>query len=186
MLTPFTDASTRAFFPGVLSFLALVIFSGCAAESVSRTSFDRAFLDQENIKRVAVFTFDSPADDPQAGAHISKLLEMYLLQTGLYQIAEREPVERILKEKGLDKMSAGDSGALRLMREQTQVDGIILGTVSQYNRANFGFTARLVSLKSGLVLWSISQTGGRLVRPLSQVADETVQAAVKELQSKIR
>jgi hypothetical protein len=186
MLARFTNASQGAYFFGALICSAFLIFSGCAAESVSRTSFDRVFLDQENIKRVSVFTFDSPADDPQAGSHVSKLLEMYLLQTGLYQIAERGPVERILKEKGLDKLSAGDPGTLRLMREETQVDGIILGTVSQYSRANFGFTARLVSLKSGLVLWSVSQTGGRVIRPLSQVADETVQAAVKELQTKIR
>lgn len=40
--------------------------------------------------------------------------------------------------------------------------------------------------KSGLVLWSISQTGGMIFRPLSQVADETVQLAAKELQAKIR
>jgi hypothetical protein len=186
VLSQLKKVLSRACFFWALSFLAALVFSGCAAESVSRTSFDRAFLDQESVKRVAVFTFDSPADDPQAGSHISKLFEMNLLQTGLYQIAERGPVERILKEKGLDKLSAGDPGTLRLMREETQVDGIILGTVSQYSRANFGFTARLVSLKSGLVLWSVSQTGGRVIRPLSQVADETVQAAVKELQTKIR
>ena len=79
-----------------------------------------------------------------------------------------------------------DPSTLHQIREQLGIDGIILGSVSQYNRANLGFTARLVSMKSGLVLWSISQTGGRVVRPLSQVADETVQAAVKDLQSKIR
>ena len=153
---------------------------------VSRTSVDRAVLQKENVRRVAVFAFESPADDAQAGLHISKLFEMYLLQTGLYQIAERASVERIIREKGLDKLSGGDPGALRAIQEQTQVDGIILGTVSQYNRANLGFTARLVSLKSGLVLWSIAQTGGRIVRPLSQAADETVQAAVKDLEARIR
>jgi nucleotide-binding universal stress UspA family protein len=79
-----------------------------------------------------------------------------------------------------------DPDTLRQVREQTQVDAIVLGSVSQYTRANLGFTARLVSLKSGLVLWSISQTGGSVIRPLSQVADETVQLAVKDLQAKIR
>ncbi len=161
-------------------------FLGCAAESLTRTSSDRGLLEQERVNRVAVLTFESPRDDPQAGPHISQLFEMHLLQTGLYQIAERGPVERILKEKGLDKLSAGDPNVLSQVRDQTRVDAIVLGSVSQYTRANFGFTARLVSLRSGLILWSISQTGGRVVRPLSQVADETVQAAVKELQAKIR
>jgi hypothetical protein len=172
-------------FGGIFIWVFLFLL-GCAAESLTRTSFNRGLLDQESVKKVAVLTFESPRDDPQAGAHISQLFEMHLLQTGLYQIAERGPVERVLKEKGLDRLSAGDPNTLRQVREQTQVDAIVLGSVSQYTRANFGFTARLVSLKSGLVLWSISQTGGRVIRPLSQVADETVQLAVKELQSKIR
>lgn len=171
---------------GGISICIALMLLGCAAESLTRTSFHRGLLDQENVKKVAVLTFESPRDDPQAGAHISQLFEMHLLQTGLYQIAERGPVERTLREKGLDRLSAGDPNTLRQVREQTQVEAIVLGSVSQYTRANFGFTARLVSLKSGLVLWSISQTGGRVIRPLSQVADETVQSAVKDLQSKIK
>jgi hypothetical protein len=171
---------------GGISLCVFLMVLGCAAESLTRTSSNRGLLDQENIKKVAVLTFESPRDDPQAGAHISQLFELNLLQTGLYQIAERGPVEKILKERGLDKLSAGDRDTLRQVREQTQVDAFVLGSVSQYTRANLGFTARLVSLKSGLVLWSISQTGGRLVRPLSQAADETVQLAVKDLQEKIR
>jgi len=42
----------------------------------------------------------------------------------------------------------------------------------------------MVSVKSGLVLGSISQTGGSIFRPLSQVATETVQVAVQELEAK--
>lgn len=171
---------------GWICICGILILCGCAAESLTRTSFSRELLDQERVKRVAVLTFETPTDDPQAGAHISQLFEMHLLQTGLYQIAERGPVEKIFKERELDKLSAGDPDTLHQVRDQTRVDAIALGSVSQYTRANFGFTARLVSLKSGLILWSISQTGGRIVRPLSQVADETVRLAVKELQAKIR
>jgi hypothetical protein len=160
--------------------------SGCAAETASRPNVNRSLLDQEKIKRVAVLTFESPADDPQAGSHISKLFESYLLQTNLYQIAERGEIEKVLKERGFGKTSDMDRATLRQLGELLQVDGLVMGAVSQYNRANFGFTARLVSIKSGLILWSISQTGGRIFRPLSQVADETVQLAVKELQSQIR
>jgi TolB-like protein len=159
---------------------------GCAAETASRPNVNRSLLDQEKIKRVAVLTFENPADDPQAGSHISKLFESYLLQTNLYQIAERGEIEKVLKERGFGKTSDMDKATLRQLGELLQVDGLILGAVSQYNRANFGFTARLVSIKSGLILWSISQTGGRIFRPLSQVADESVQLAVKELQSRIR
>jgi TolB-like protein len=125
-------------------------------------------------------------DDLQAGVHISKLFENHLLQTNLYQVAERGEIEKVLRERGFAASTGMDKTALREVGNFLQVDGIILGSVSNYNRFNLGFTARLVSVKSGLVLWSISQTDGRILRPLSQVADEAVQAAVGDLQSKFR
>ena len=79
-----------------------------------------------------------------------------------------------------------DPATLKKLGELFQFDGIVFGSVSQYNRFNLGFTARLVSIKSGLIVWSIFQTGGKISRPLSQGADEAVPAAVKELQEKIR
>jgi curli biogenesis system outer membrane secretion channel CsgG len=171
---------------GAVGLVLLFCFFGCAADTVTRTSLNRALLDQESIKRVAVLSFENPPDDFQAGSHISKLFESYLLQTNLYQIAERGEIEKVLKERGFGKTSELDKATLRQLGELLQVDGLVLGAVSQYNRFNFGFTARLVSIKSGLILWSVSQTGGMLTRPLSQVANETVQAAVKDLQMKIR
>ena len=166
--------------------LGVFLWLGCAAEPISRISLNQALVDDVKIRRVAVLTFESPMDDLQAGTHISQLFEAHLLQTGLYQIVEREGVETFLKRKGWDKSPAMDRETLRQVEEQFGVEGIILGAVSQYYRANLGFTARLVAVKSGLVLWSISQTGGRVVRPLSQVAEETVEQAIKELQAKIR
>jgi hypothetical protein len=166
--------------------LAFFIFSGCVAETVTRTSLNRNLLQQEDIWRIVVLPFDSPMDDLQAGSHISQLFEMQLIQTGFYQIAERSAVEKAFRDRRLGKSPEADLAALRQLREQLGIDGIILGSVSQYNRVNLGFTARLVSLKSGLIIWSISQTGGRVLRPLSQVAAETVQAAVKDLQSKMQ
>jgi len=170
---------------GFLLIFSLYLF-GCAAETASRATLNRSLLDQENIKRVAVLTFETPVDDPQAGSHVSKLFESSLLQTDLYQIAERGEMEKVLKERGFGQAPEMDKATLRQLGELLQVDGLVLGAVSHYNRFNFGFTARLVSIKSGLVLWSISQTGGMIFRPLSQVADETVQLAVKELQIKIK
>jgi len=178
--------SKGAPFYWTIPLLAFFIFSGCAAETVSRTSLNRNLLQQEDIWRIVVLPFEAPMDDLQAGSHISQLFEMFLIQTGLYQIAERSAVEKAFRDRGLGKSPEADLAALRQLREQLGIDGIILGSVSQYNRVNLGFTARLVSLKSGLIIWSISQTGGRVLRPLSQVAAETVQAAVKDLQSKMQ
>jgi TolB-like protein len=186
MWTQLTSASTRPYFPGILFVLALLVFSGCAAETVSRTSLNRDLLAQEKIRRVAVFPFENSIEDPMAGAHISQLFEMHLLQTGLYQIADKSTVEKTYKNWEPTRPPVMDLAVLRQLKEQAGVEGVILGVVSQYSRSNFGFTARLVSTNSGLVLWSVSQTAGRVMRPLSQVADEAVQASVKDLQVNLR
>ena len=186
MFSAFRKALREPRFLGAMILLAVSLLAGCAAEMATHTSLNRGLLGQENIQKVAVLAFESPMDDLQAGVHISSLFENYLIQSGIYQIAERGSVERIFKDQALLKPPELDLSTLYQIKEDLGIDGIILGSVSQYNRANLGFTARLVSTRSGIVLWSISQTGGRVARPLSQVADETVQAAVKDLQSKVR
>ena len=169
-----------------LACLALFALSGCAANFVSRTSFDRAQLQEENIQKVAVFVFESSYIDMQAGTHISRLFELNLQQSGLYKIVERAEIEKVLRERGMPLSPAAPPLSLRQLGDLLKVDGVVFGSVSQYNRFNLAFTARLVSVKSGLVLWSVSQTGGRIFTPLSQVADAVVREAVLELQAKLR
>jgi len=164
----------------------LGVFMGCAAQKISNVGLDRATLREENIQRIAVLLFESPPDDSQAGSHLSKLVEVNLLKTGLYRIAERGEIEKVLKERGFGVVSSSDRKTLQQLGELLKVDGIVFGAVSRYNRFHLSFTARLVSIKTGLVVWSISQTGGRIIRPLSQVADESVRQAIEELQAKMR
>ena len=169
-----------------LAGLVLFTFCGCAARFATRTSFDRPQLQQENIQKVAVFVFESSYIDMQAGTHISRLFELNLQQSGMYKIVERAEIEKVLRERGMPLSPAAPPLSVRQLGDLLKVDGVVLGSVSQYNRFNLGFTARLVSVQSGLVLWSVSQTGGRFFAPLSQVADETVKEAVLELQAKLR
>ena len=169
-----------------LAGLALFTLCGCAAQFATRTSFDRPQLQQENIQKVAVFVFESSYIDMQAGTHISRLFELNLQQSGMYKIVERAEIEKVLSERGVPLSPAAPPLSIRQLGDLLKVDGVVLGSVSQYNRFNLGFTARLVSVQSGLVLWSVSQTGGRFFTPLSQVADEAVKEALLELQAKLR
>jgi hypothetical protein len=122
----------------------------------------------------------------QAGMHISRLFELYLLRTGLYKIAERGQVENILRDRGIMISPAGPAGTLQQLGDLLQVDGIVLGSVSQYSRTDMAFSARLVSVKSGLVLWSVSETGGNMFLPVSRVAELAVGSAVGDLQARLR
>lgn len=140
--------------------VTLLFFIGCAAQTRTYMSLDAAQLKKEDIQSVTILTFESPQSELGAGTHVSHLLETYLLPTGYYKIVERGAFEKAFIGAGYSVMSSADLSAIRQVAQQLKVDGVILGSVSQYTGTNFGFTARLVSVKSGLVLWSLSQTGG--------------------------
>jgi curli biogenesis system outer membrane secretion channel CsgG len=186
MFAALTKTLEKCRFLAVLTASAALILGGCAAKETSRISLDRSLMAAEKVEKVAVLSFEGPRDDSQAGGHVSRLFEVNLMQTNLYRILEREGVQKVLREKGLLEFSTATPEILRELGDLLRVDAIVLGTVSHYNRFSFAFTARLVSVKTGYVLWSVSQTGGMVVRPLSQVADEAVRAVVQELQAKIR
>ena len=170
----------------VCAFLALFLSNGCAFHYVNQASLDVAQIKEENTQRIAVLVFDNPPLNMQAGMHISRLFELYLLRTGLYKIAERGQVENILRERGIMISPAGPAVSLQQLGDLLQVDGIVLGSVSQYSRTDMAFSARLVSVKSGLVLWSVSETGGNMFLPVSRVAELTVCSAVGDLQARLR
>jgi TolB-like protein len=165
------------------SLIPALVAGGCAFRYATQTSLDQSRIKEEKIQRVAVLVFDSPIMDPEAGMHISRLFELNLLRASRYQIAERGEVEKILRQRGVMPSPAASPGAWQQMGDLLQVDGIILGSVSQYSRFGLAFTARLVSLKSGLVVWSVSQTGGNIFLPLGEVAQQAVRSAVLGLKA---
>ena len=166
--------------------LVLFLFNGCAFHYLNQASLDAPQIKEEKIQKIAVLVFDNPPLNLQAGLHISRLFELYLLRTGLYKIVERGQVENILRERGIMISPAGPVVNLQQLGDLLQVDGIILGSVSQYRRTDMAFTARLVSVKSGLVLWSVSETGGNIFLPVSRVAEIAVRSSVGDLQAKLR
>ena len=176
--------SSAVFLAG--SCLVLFLLNGCAFRYVNQTSLDAGQIQEEKIQKIAVMVFDNPPLNMQAGLHISRLFELYLLQTGLYKIAERGEVERALRERGIMVPFSWSSVSLKGLGDLLQVDGIVLGAVSQYGRTDMAFSARLVSVKSGLVLWSVSETGGNMFRPVSRVAESAVRSAVGDLEARLR
>ncbi len=49
-----------------------------------------------------------------------------------------------------------------------------------------GCAARLISVKSGSVLYSVSETGGDVFLPVSRAAELAVRSAVGDLQARLR
>ena len=130
----------------------------------------------ETVQRVAVFAFDfdrpprgkierGKIERPaHAGQIVAAIFAEHLLGAGRYQVVEQARVARLLQQNNLqpaDVLASADGGRIR---DLLGVDGIVLGVVQEYgdwrSRLNWGgvaiFTARLVEVSSGNVVWSIS------------------------------
>lgn len=135
----------------LLAFSCLTIFilSGCPSKPLNCASVDQALLKQGNIRRIALLSFESSLDNPQAGSHISKLSKTHLPQTGFYQVAGRGEIEKALKERGGGTAHAATQSVPHQVGGPLQLDGIIYGAVSQ----------SIVSTSDSPPGWCLSKTG---------------------------
>jgi hypothetical protein len=81
----------------------------------------------------------------------------------------------------------------RKIKQALNVDGVILGAVLDYGewRSTFNwggvaaFTARLVDLESGLIVWSVSANRNLAIKNAAFAAHAASQDALNELQAKL-
>lgn len=111
------------------------------------------------IKKVAVMPFKAPTE--LIGISVSDQVLTELLHTGRYELVERGQMAQVLGEQelslaGLSAGSAAEVGAM------LGADGVIIGTVSEYERmAHRGKTVpvvalsiRLIDTQNGKIVWS--------------------------------
>ena len=99
-----------------------------------------------------------------AGEIVADIFTEHLLGTGLYQIIGKKRTRALLEQSNLswdDLLTRSDWDQIRAL---LGVDAIVLGVVAEFgdwrSRFNWGgvsvFTARLVDLSSGQIVWSVS------------------------------
>ena len=132
--------------------------------------------DAAAVKRVAVlrFNFDRPEKGKiergkierpaNAGEIVADIFAEHLLGSGRYQIVSKERIEGLLQKSNLRQPDLLAITDWQRIQDVLGVDAVVLGVVSEYgdwrSRVNWGgvstFTARLVDIPSGNVLWSVS------------------------------
>jgi hypothetical protein len=158
------------------------------------------------VQRVAVFgfNFDRPEKGriergkierpANAGEIVADIFAEHLLGTGLYQIVGKERIESIMLQSNLrpsDLLALSDWNRIR---DLLGVDGVVLGVVSEYgdwrSRLNWGgvsiFTARLVGVSSGNVVWSLSVNRNTALVNAAAATHAGAESAVAKLDAAIR
>jgi len=161
--------------------------------------------DQHTVSRVAVisFNFDRPEKGKtergkinrpiNAGEIVADIFAEHLLGTGLYEIVGKERIESLLQKSDLRQSDLPTLSDWRRIRDLLGVDGIVLGVVSEYgdwrSRLNWGgvsvFTARLVDISSGSVLWSVSANNNLALMNAASATHTGAENAARDLLEKM-
>lgn len=191
-----------------MMFLCVVSVIGCSSTTqLTKSVYISDIYKAEPISRIAVFDleFRAPASEqlgktdisrsPDAGRIMADLLISELVGTGLYRIVERTEITKILEESKFSVSSMVGQKDARELGTLLGVDGIVLGTVHNYDLwdwqggiawgSNVSFSARLVSAKTGEVIWTINGNRNAERKGTFELAREVVKATICDLERKL-
>jgi hypothetical protein len=178
----------------------LILICACSTYDINEHHASITDSNQE-IKRVAVVDFDfdryetgrtdrgkiiRPAN---AGSILADIFAQHLLGSGLYRVVERGQIVQILKENNIDSAGIFALSNLDKLRKMLNVDGLIVGVVLEYgdwrSHINWGgtaiFTARLVDIDTGLIIWATSANLSIAKTNSGAVAHAATGGAIKEV-----
>jgi len=144
-----------------------VLITGCGHNYVSARAIEGDDLSE--IKSVAVLPFENMTKFPEAGKIVPDLLATELYITKRFKVMERTEAVATCAKEGIRIPEAMDAGYARTLGEKLGVDGVFIGSVSEYWYRIYreedeevepavGINARLISVETGDVLWAASVT----------------------------
>ena len=174
----------------------------CACSTYDINEHHASITDSNHqIERVAVVDFDFERSEKgradrgkiyrpaNAGSILADIFAQHLLGSGLYQVVERGKIDQILRENDIDADGIFAAPNLDKLRKILNVDGLIVGAVIEFgdwrSPINWGgtaiFTARLVDIDTGLVIWATSANLSIAMTNSGAVAHAATDVALKEL-----
>lgn len=147
--------------------LLIAITTSCGHKYTSARAVDDE--DFSSIKSVVVLPFENMTKFYAAGKIVPDLIATELYISGRFKVMERTEAVALCAEEGIKIPEALDAGYARTLGEKLGVDGVFIGSVSEYWYRIYreedeevepavGINARLVSVATGEVVWAASVT----------------------------
>jgi curli biogenesis system outer membrane secretion channel CsgG len=187
-----------------LSSLLFVLVSACTSFDISDHS--AAISDPKPaIKRVAVVDFDFARPETgktdrgritrpmNAGSIMADIFAEHLLGSGLYEVVERRKVVRLMRDFEIDASDLFAADKMNKMQQALNIDGLVVGVVTEYGdwrgKLNWGgvvgFSARLVRVDSGSLIWAASANRDMAMTNSTAIAHAASQEALEDLVAKL-
>jgi hypothetical protein len=188
----------------ILSSYVLILISACTSFDISDHNASITGPNPE-IKRVAVIDFDFARPERgktdrgritrpvNAGSIMADIFAEHLLGSGLYEVVERRKVVRLMRDFEMDSGDLFAADNIKKMQQFFNIDGLVVGVVTEYGdwrgRRNWGgvvgFSARLVQVDSGSLIWAASANRDMAMTNSTAIAHAASQDALKGLIAKL-
>ena len=184
----------------MLTSFMFILISACTSFDISDHS---ASITESNpeIKRVAVIDFDFARPEMgrtdrgritrpmNAGSIMADIFAEHLLGSGLYEVVERRKVVRLMRDFEIDSDELFTAENITTMQQALDIDGLVVGVVIEYGdwrgRLNWGgvvgFSARLVQVESGSLIWAASANRDMAMTNSTAIAHAASQDALQDL-----
>ena len=187
----------------LLSFL-LILISACTSFDISDQNASITETNPE-IKRVAVVDFDFARPEigktdrgritrpMNAGSIMADIFTEHLLASGLYDVVERRKIVRLMRDYEIDTGDLFAPDKINKLQQILKVDGLVVGVVTEYGdwrgKLNWGgvvgFSARLVQIDSGSLIWAASANRDMAMTNSTAIAHAASQDALEVLLAKL-
>jgi curli biogenesis system outer membrane secretion channel CsgG len=180
--------------------ILLMMIYGCTTFDTKGHNVSVSDSNQQ-IKRVAVVDFDFARPERgktdrgrivrpmNAGSIMADIFTEHLLASGLYDVVERKKIVRLLRDFEIDTGDLFASDNMKKLQDSLNVDGLIVGVVMEFGdwrgTLNWGgvvgFSARLVEVESGSLIWATSANRDMAMTNSSTIAHAASQDALIDL-----
>ena len=180
--------------------ILLMMIYGCTTFDTKGHNVSVSDSNQQ-IKRVAVVDFDFARPERgktdrgrivrpmNAGSIMADIFTEHLLASGLYDVVERKKIVRLLRDFEIDTGDLFASDNMKKLQDSLNVDGLIVGVVMEFGdwrgTLNWGgvvgFSARLVEVESGSLMWATSANRDMAMTNSSMIAHAASQDALIDL-----
>ncbi|MFQ6078105.1 MAG: hypothetical protein ACE5NJ_03085 [Thermodesulfobacteriota bacterium] len=139
----------------------------------------------EEIKRVTVLPFHSEGEGLRYSTRITDLLVRNLRTVGKYDILPAQDLKRLVEAKDMDWGKTYHYTQALEIGKSLGVDGVIMGSLSQYGRMGgrfqFGLNLRMTRIPEGDTVWSMSCSARGKPKEKESIAERGIESIVQTL-----
>ena len=151
-----------------LIMIFLTLLSCMGSKNIKKKTFLRENIDISYIKKVAVLTFENHTKEKNIQEVVRNIVITEILANKIFDVVGKTITDATIAEETGSELTdvVYDKETLKRIARKLKVQGLIIGSVDQYELKRYGnysypvitLTLRLIDGKTGMIIWQSSGT----------------------------